>query len=91
MILNLALNYGARTEIVHAVRDIAREVKAGQLEIDEIDETVFADHLYTSGVPDPDLIIRTSGEQRISNFLLYQMAYSELYFTPTLFPDFDER
>lgn len=90
MVLNLALNYGSRTEIVRAVRNIAQEVKEDRLGAEEIDEKVFADHLYTAGVPDPDLIIRTSGEQRISNFLLYQMAYSELYFTPTLFPDFDE-
>jgi len=90
MILNLALNYGSRAEIVHAFRTLANEVKAGELTAEDIDEDTISAHLYTSGVPDPDLIIRTSGEQRISNFLLYQMAYSELYFTPTLFPDFDE-
>jgi undecaprenyl diphosphate synthase len=90
MILNLALNYGSRTEIIRAVRSIAQEVREEKLGVEDINENVFANHLYTSGVPDPDLIIRTSGEQRISNFLLYQLAYSELYFTPALFPDFDE-
>lgn len=91
MVLNLALNYGSRSEIIRAVRNIAQEVKEEKIEIGEIDENLFANHLYTSNVPDPDLIIRTSGEMRISNFLLYQMAYSELYFTPTLFPDFGEK
>ena len=91
MVLNLALNYGSRSEIIRAVRNIAQEAKDGKIAVDAIDEKLFANHLYTSSVPDPDLIIRTSGEQRISNFLLYQMAYSELYFTPTLFPDFDEK
>jgi undecaprenyl diphosphate synthase len=91
MILNLALNYGSRTEIIRAVRNIAQEVKEEKIKIEDINENLFANHLYTSSIPDPDLIIRTSGENRISNFLLYQMAYSELYFTPTLFPDFDEK
>ncbi len=90
MILNLALNYGSRAEIIRAVKAIAGAVKEERLRIEDIDENIFSDHLYTAGVPDPDLIIRTSGEERISNFLLYQMAYSEFYFTPTLFPDFDE-
>ncbi len=90
MVLNLALNYGSRSEIIRAVRSIAQEVREERIGVEDIDENVFADHLYTSGIPDPDLIIRTSGEQRISNFLLYQLAYSELYFTPALFPDFDE-
>lgn len=91
MVLNLALNYGSRSEIISAVRSIAQDAKDGKIAVDAIDENMFASRLYTSNVPDPDLIIRTSGEQRISNFLLYQMAYSELYFTPTLFPDFDEK
>ena len=91
MVLNLALNYGSRNEIVRAVQNIAQEAKDEKIKIEDIDEKMFANHLYTSNVPDPDLIIRTSGEHRISNFLLYQMAYSELYFTPTLFPDFDEK
>ncbi len=90
MVLNLALNYGSRSEIIRAARSIAQDAKDGKIAVEEIDENLFANRLYTSAVPDPDLIIRTSGEQRISNFLLYQMAYSELYFTPTLFPDFDE-
>lgn len=90
MVLNLALNYGSRGEIVNAARSIAREVADGKLDVEEIDEKVFASRLYTADVPDPDLVIRTSGEVRLSNFLLYQTAYSELYFTPTLFPDFDE-
>lgn len=91
MVLNLALNYGSRSEIIRAVRTIAQEAKEEKIQIEDIDENLFANHLYTSSVPDPDLIIRTSGETRISNFLLYQMAYSELYFTPALFPDFDEK
>ena len=91
MVLNLALNYGSRTEIIRAVKKIAQEAKEEKINIDDINESLFANHLYTYNVPDPDLIIRTSGEQRISNFLLYQMAYSELYFTPTLWPDFDDK
>lgn len=91
MVLNLALNYGSRAEIIRAVRGIAQDAKDGTINTEDITEGLFAARLYTSAVPDPDLIIRTSGEQRISNFLLYQMAYSELYFTPTLFPDFDEK
>jgi undecaprenyl diphosphate synthase len=84
MQVNLALNYGSRLEILHAVRAI---VAAGTAP-GKIDEETFARHLYTAGCPDPDLLIRTSGELRISNFLLYQIAYSELYFTKTLWPDF---
>ncbi len=91
MVLNLALNYGSRLEIVRAAKEIAREVAEGKLDVEGIGEDVFASHLYTAGIPDPDLVIRTSGEKRLSNFLLYQTAYSELYFTPTLFPDFDEK
>ncbi len=84
MQVNLALNYGSRPEIVRAVRRIiAERLPAGQ-----VDEATFAQYLYTAGCPDPDLLIRTSGELRLSNFLLYQLAYSELYFTPTLWPDF---
>ncbi len=86
--LALALSYGGRTEIIEAVQSIAREVKAGQLEPDEINESVFSDHLYTKGIPDPDLLIRTSGEMRISNFLLWQISYTELIVTQTLWPDF---
>lgn len=86
--LNLMISYGSRTEIVHAVRRIAEMVKAGQLDPDDIDEAIISNHLYTAGLPDPDLLIRTSGELRISNFMLWQLAYTELYITPTLWPDF---
>ena len=88
MTLNLALSYGGRDEIVKASREIAAEVKAGSLQIEEITEAVFADYLYTSGMAEPDLLIRTSGEMRISNFLLWQIAYAEIYITQTLWPDF---
>jgi undecaprenyl diphosphate synthase len=86
--LILALSYGGRTEIVEAVRAIAGKVKQGRIEAAEIDEKVIADHLYTRHLPDPDLLIRTSGEMRVSNFLLWQISYSELVVTPTLWPDF---
>lgn len=84
MRLNLALNYGGRAEIVQATRKILE----AKLDPAQVDEEVFASYLYTAGQPDPDLLIRTSGELRLSNFLLYQCAYSELYFTPALWPDF---
>jgi undecaprenyl diphosphate synthase len=88
--LILALSYGGRTEIVTAARRIAEEVKAGRLDPQQIDEAVFANHLYAPDVPDPDLLIRTSGEIRLSNFLLWQVSYAEFYFTPVLWPDFRE-
>jgi undecaprenyl diphosphate synthase len=88
MLLNLALSYGGRDEIVTAAGRIAAEVRAGNLEAKEITEEVFANYLYTQGMPDPDLLIRTSGEMRISNFLLWQIAYAEIYVTKTLWPDF---
>ncbi len=88
LIVNLAFNYGARLEMVDAVRHIAEAVTKGQLRICEIDETLISDSLYTKGLPDPDLLIRTSGEQRISNFLLWQISYTELYFTKKFWPDF---
>jgi len=88
MVLNLALNYGGRAEIVHAIQAIVKEKEEGRLNMDEIDEVLVSKHMYTGGLPDPDLIIRTSGEQRISNFLLWQIAYSEFYFTDILWPDF---
>ena len=91
MVLNLALNYGGRTEIVHAVRRIAEQVKAGKLKTASIDEETFSHFLYTDGQPDPDLLIRTSGEQRISNFLLWQISYAELYLTPKFWPDFGRK
>ena len=85
----LALNYGSRMEITHAVRSIAAEVKNGTLSPEDITEQTVADHLYLPDIPDPDLLIRTSGEERVSNFLLWQISYSEFYFTRTLWPDFD--
>jgi len=88
MNLVMALSYSSRWEIVNAVKDIAKEVAAGRIIPDQIDDKVFASHLCTASYPDPELVIRTSGEYRISNFLLYQIAYSELYFTNTLWPDF---
>jgi undecaprenyl diphosphate synthase len=88
MILNLALSYSGREEIVDAVKQIAAQVAEKQVAPEEIDEDMIARHLYTKSLPDPDLLIRTSGEMRISNFLLFQVAYTELYFTKTLWPDF---
>ncbi len=88
LVLNLALSYGSREEMLGAIKNIANEVKYGTLDPNDIDEKVFASHLQTADIGDPDLIIRTSGEQRISNFMLWQIAYSELYITPTLWPDF---
>jgi undecaprenyl diphosphate synthase len=86
--LTVALSYGGRAEIVAATRAIAAKVAAGSLAIDSVDEDLIAAHLFTADLPDPDLLIRTSGEQRISNFLLWQCAYAELVFTKTLWPDF---
>jgi len=88
LILNLALNYGGRNEIVEAVRQIGRDVSADRLKPDDIDEKVISNYLYTSGMPDPDLLIRPSGELRISNFLLWQVAYAEFWYSPVLWPDF---
>jgi undecaprenyl diphosphate synthase len=88
--LVLALSYGSREEIVAAAREVAGQVARGELAEDAIDETVFASHLSTVGIPDPDLIIRTSGEQRLSNFLLWQSAYTELLFVDRLWPDFSQ-
>lgn len=87
---NIALNYGGRDEITRAVKKIADEVINGRMTVEDIDESAVAGMLYTAGMPDPDLIIRTSGELRLSNFLLWQSAYSEFYFTDCLWPDFDE-
>ncbi len=91
LLLNLALNYGSRTEIVDACRAISGKVKENSLKIKDIDEKLFSKHLYTTGIPDPDLLIRTSGEMRISNFLLWQMSYAEIYVTDTLWPDFKRK
>ncbi|MGD9221591.1 MAG: polyprenyl diphosphate synthase, partial [Desulfobacterales bacterium] len=88
--LNLALSYGSRAEIVHMARQIAAKVKNAELDLDAIDVETIAAHLYTKDMPDPDLLIRTSGELRISNFLLWQIAYAEIYVTPTYWPDFSK-
>ena len=89
MVLNMAFNYGARVEILDAVKKIARQVKDSKLNIEDISEEVMNQALYTHGLPDPDLLVRTSGEQRISNFLLWQCSYAEFYFTEKCWPDFD--
>jgi undecaprenyl diphosphate synthase len=86
--LTLALSYGSRDEIVNVIRNISKKVVNNQLKIEEIDENIINNHLYTFSLPDVDFMIRTSGEKRISNFLLWQLAYAELYFTNTLWPDF---
>jgi undecaprenyl diphosphate synthase len=86
--LVLALNYGSRAEIVDAVQAIARHVKEGTLRPEQIDEVCIGNHLYTAGMPDPDLLIRTAGEMRVSNYLLWQISYAELFVSPTLWPDF---
>lgn len=90
VVLNIAINYGGRHEIANAVRTIAEKVKSGEMEVSDIDEDTISDYLYTKGMPDPDLIIRPSGECRLSNFLTYQSAYSELWFSDVLWPDFTE-
>jgi undecaprenyl diphosphate synthase len=90
MTLTLALEYGGRQEIVDAARRLAEEARAGRMQPQDIDEAVFAQRLYAPDLPDPDLLIRTSGEQRLSNFLLWQLSYAELYVTPTLWPDFSK-
>ena len=89
--LTLALSYSSRWEILNATKLIAQEIKEGKLSEEEVDETLFSRYLTTANIPDPELIIRTSGEFRISNFLLWQIAYSEFYFTDTLWPDFKEK
>ena len=91
LILNLALNYGGRAEILDAVRSIAKAVKAGVIDLPEINDELFSEFLYTADIPDPDLLIRTSGERRISNFLLWQTSYTELYIIDTLWPDFGRK
>ncbi|WP_102028248.1 isoprenyl transferase [Salirhabdus sp. Marseille-P4669] len=90
LILNFAINYGSRAEIVEAVKQIATDVKQNKIMIDDIDEDCISEHLFTRKISDPDLLIRTSGEVRLSNFLLWQNAYSEFYFTDVLWPDFNE-
>lgn len=90
LIVNLALSYSSRLEIINAVKNITIKVKNNEISPDEINEETISSHLYTSSLPDPDLLIRTSGEMRISNFLLWQLAYTEIYITDTLWPDFRE-
>ena len=89
--LTLAISYGSKEEILNAVIKIAEDVKKKSIELTDIDDGLFSNYLYTAGIPDPDLIIRTSGEERLSNFMLYQAAYAELYFTKTLWPDFRKK
>ncbi|MBN2296340.1 MAG: di-trans,poly-cis-decaprenylcistransferase, partial [Pirellulales bacterium] len=86
----LAINYGARGELLDAVRAIAEEVRSGKLDPESLDEDTVADHLYTAGMPDPDLLIRTAGEMRLSNFLLWQISYAEVWVTERTWPEFDE-
>jgi undecaprenyl diphosphate synthase len=91
LILNLALNYGGRTEILDAVKKFAQEVKEEKVDLSDLDEKIFSSYLYTKDLPDPDLLIRTSGEMRISNFLLWQTSYTELYITDVLWPNFSAK
>ncbi|QGU95216.1 isoprenyl transferase [Clostridium bovifaecis] len=88
LVLNLALNYGGRDELTHAVKEIARDIKNNNLTVECINETIISNYLYTKDMPDPDIIIRTAGEQRLSNFLLWQCAYSEFWYTDIKWPDF---
>jgi undecaprenyl diphosphate synthase len=88
--LNVAFNYGGRKEVIDSVKTIFDKIKSGEMTEDQLDDATISDHLYTAGTPDPDLIIRTSGEQRLSNFLMWQSVYSEFWFTPTLWPDFSK-
>lgn len=88
MTLNIALNYGSRNEIVHAAKNIAKQVMDGEISLEDIDENLFSDYLYTKGQPDPDFILRPSGEKRLSNFLLWQSAYAEFVYMDVLWPDF---
>ncbi|WP_068673674.1 isoprenyl transferase [Oceanobacillus sp. Castelsardo] len=89
--LNIAINYGSRNEILNAVKEILVDVNAGKLSCDELDEQQLSGYLYTAGMPEPDLLIRTGGEKRLSNFLLWQLAYTEFWFTDILWPDFSEK
>jgi undecaprenyl diphosphate synthase len=89
LILNLALSYGSRSEIIRAARIMAEKCIKGQFDPEDFSEQLFASHLYTAGLPDPDLLIRTGGEPRLSNFLLWQLSYAELYITETMWPDFN--
>ena len=88
--VNIALNYGGRAEITHAVKEIAQKVKNGEMSVNDITETTVSNSIYTAGQPDPDIIVRPSGEYRISNFLIWQSAYSEFWYSNVLWPDFSE-
>jgi len=88
LIVNIALNYGGRYELIHAIKGLILDTQNGSVELDDIDENLVDSYLYTSDLPDPDLLIRPSGELRISNFLLWQLAYAEFWFTDVLWPDF---
>lgn len=88
LVLNLAINYGARNEIINGIKNISIDIVNGDLNVDDISEVLFSTYLYTDGIPDPDLLIRTSGEYRLSNFLLWQCAYTEFWYTDVLWPDF---
>ena len=90
MVLNIALNYGGQDEIIKGIKNILSDIQKGKISIDDLDESVFSDYLYTGGQPDPDLLIRPSGELRLSNFLLYQIAYTEFWFSNIYWPDFRE-
>ena len=89
--LNIAFNYGSRYEILNAMKEILVDIKAGKMSLNELDEQQFSRYLYTDGMPEPDLLIRTGGEKRLSNFLLWQLAYTEFLFTDVLWPDFSEK
>ncbi len=91
LVVNIALNYGGRDELIRAFKHIHNDIIQGTLEMDDVDDDTISNYLYTKGLPDPDLIVRTSGEMRLSNFMLYQSSYSELYIPDTLWPDFDEK
>ncbi|NMD68660.1 isoprenyl transferase [Bacillus sp. DNRA2] len=89
--LNFAFNYGSRLEMLNAIKKMSADIEAGNLSLEDVDEQQFSEYLYTAGTPDPDLLIRTGGEERLSNFLLWQLAYTEFWFTDVLWPDFSEQ
>src|SRR5699024_8048931 len=89
LILNFALNYGSRFEIMKAIKEVTKDINEGKMNVEQLDEKMFSNYLYTKDIADPDLLIRTSGEQRLSNFLLWQLAYAEFWFTDVLWPDFN--
>jgi undecaprenyl diphosphate synthase len=91
LILNIALNYGGRDEIVHCVKDIVEKIQKGKISKDDINEEMISNNIYTKNIPDPDILIRPGGERRLSNFLLWQVAYSEIWYTDVLWPDFREK